>query len=92
VGDQWTVEADIIQASNLMITPAALATIDGSASGVHLGSAYQFSSTGTDSATIMTADSGSGFGFYSATPALRLTIPARSPIGAYTGTVTETLN
>lgn len=91
VGDTWTVEADTLQASNLTITPAALATVDGSPSGVHLGSAYQFSGT-SDSATIVTADSGSGFGFYSTTPTLKLTIPARSPIGTYTATLTETLN
>jgi hypothetical protein len=91
VGDKWTVEADTMPASGVMVTPANLTTLDGSPSGVHLGAVYQFSST-TDSATLLTADSGSGFGLYSATPTLRLTIPARTPVGAYTATITETLN
>ena len=91
VGDKYTVEADTMPANNLMVTPAALTTISGFSNGVHLGSAYQFTST-SDSATLMTADSGSGFGAYSTTPTVRLTIPSRSPVGTYTATLTETLN
>jgi enhancing lycopene biosynthesis protein 2 len=91
VGDQYTVETDQMQPVNIMLTPGTFTTIDGASSGVHSGSAHQFSTT-TDSATLLTADSGSGFGFYAITPTMRLTISARSPIGTYSETLTETLN
>jgi|GEM_PF-3012650 len=91
VGDQYTIEADQMQPVNIMVTPGTFTTIDGSSSGVHSGSAHQFTSA-TDSATILSADSGSGFGFYGVTPTMRLTVAARSPIGTYSETLTETLN
>jgi hypothetical protein len=90
-GDSWTVEADSIGADQVELIPQNLLTVAGSADGVTLGDLHDFSGT-SDSATIMSAAPGSGFGQYQATPLVSLTVPPRAPVGAYSATLTETLD
>ncbi len=63
----------------------------GSYAGVQAGSEHKFTNE-SDSATIMTAASGAGEGWYINTPALTLNLPAALRSGDYVATVTETLN
>ncbi|HUC87312.1 MAG TPA: hypothetical protein VMR75_03265 [Candidatus Saccharimonadales bacterium] len=91
IGESWKIPITIIPASNLTIQPATTTARYGDLTGVHTGAAHTFSST-SDSATIMSADVGSGFGAYLNTPALSLQIPPLTPAGFYFATITETLS
>jgi hypothetical protein len=91
VGQSWKIPITIIPASSLTIQPTAATARYGDLSGVHTGAMHTFSGT-SDSATIMAADIGSGFGAYMNTPALSLQVPPLTPSGFYFATITETLN
>jgi hypothetical protein len=90
-GESWKIPVTIIPASALTVQPGTTTARYGDLTGVHTGAAHAFSST-ADSATIMTADIGSGFGAYLNTPSLSLQIPPLTPSGFYFATITETLD
>jgi hypothetical protein len=91
VGESWKIPISIIPASALTIQPSTVTAKYGDLTGVHTGAAHTFAST-ADSATLLSADVGSGFGAYLTTPSLSLQIPPLTPSGFYYATITETIN
>lgn len=90
-GESWKIPVTIIPATALTIQPSTVSARYGDLTGVHTGAAHTFGST-ADSATLLSADIGSGFGAYVTTPSLSLQIPPLTPAGFYLATITETIN
>ena len=85
-----------IDVTNFTVTPANLVANSGSAANVTLGSSTTLTDTdddGTsDAFTWVTAAAGSGIGRYTSNLNLSLVIPANTPAGDYSSTVTITIS
>ncbi|NOY14676.1 MAG: hypothetical protein GXP43_00460 [bacterium] len=85
-----------IDVTNFTVTPQNLTVLSGSSTGVSLGSSTSLTDTdddGTSNAlTWITASAGSGMGRYSSDLGILLTVPANTPAGDYSSTVTITVS
>jgi len=85
-----------IDVTNFTVTPANLTANSGSATNVTLGSATTLSDTDDDGTsdpfTWVTAAAGAGIGRYTSNLNLSLVVPANTPAGDYSSTVTITIS
>jgi len=91
LGDSWTISIRALPSNCVSITPSMIGALAGDLAGLQRGSGHSFTSP-SDSATIMSAPPGSGFGKYANNPELTLVVPERTPSGTYSAVVTHTLN
>ena len=84
-----------IDVTNFKVTPSNLIAVSGSSTNVSLGSQTTLSDANNDGTsdnfTWVTAAAGAGIGRYTSDLGILLTIPANTPAGDYSATVTITL-